>query len=96
MAPALSGTPRVGSFPGGPGAVLVGRDLAYWGDVSLQALLDALITGLDPATPLPHAPFPGLAEPQVIPDPSHYPAADRTTYDSFKSLLNAQYLAGLD
>ena len=78
------------------GAVLVGRDLAYWGDVSLEALLDALIAGLDPGTPLPHAPFPGPAGPPVIPDTSQYPAANPITYDSFKSLLNAEFLAGHD
>lgn len=79
------------------GAVLVGRDLAYWGDVSLEALIDQLLSGLDPAAPLPHAPFPGLdGSPWQIPDPSTYPSDDPITYDSFKSLLNAEFLETFD
>ncbi len=78
------------------GAVLVGRDLAYWGDVGLEALLDALIAGLDAETALPHSPFPGPAGPPALPDPSQYRGADPITYDSFKSLLSAEFLAGHD
>lgn len=76
------------------GAVLVGRASAYWGDVGLEALLDALIAEL-PATGLglPNAPFPGLdASPRQIPDPAQYPGGDPITYDSFKSLLHHEFL----
>ncbi len=77
------------------GAVLVGRGLAYWGDVGLAALIDALLTALDTGGALPNAPFPGLhGSPFQIPPPSTYPAGDPITYDSFTSLLQYEFLDG--
>lgn len=78
------------------GAVLVGRSSAYWGDVGLEALLDALLAEL-PATGagLPNAPFPGLdGSPHEIPSPEQYAGEDPITYDSFRSLLHHEYLTG--
>jgi indolepyruvate decarboxylase len=78
------------------GAVLVGRASAYWGDVGLEALVDALLAEL-PAMGggLPNAPFPGLdGTPEEIADPARYPGEDPITYDSFKSLLHHGFLAG--
>ncbi|WP_372922561.1 thiamine pyrophosphate-binding protein, partial [Roseovarius sp.] len=65
------------------GAVLVGRDLAYWGDVGLAEFVDALIAKIDSIGTLANAPFPGPQGPaSSIPIPSQYPAADAITYDS--------------
>lgn len=74
------------------GAVLVGRGLDYWGDVSMSALIGELITRLKDA-PLPGSPFPRLqGSPWDIPDSSSFPAADGITWDSFKALLVNDYL----
>ena len=79
------------------GAVLVGRQLAYWGDVGLEALLDALLAALAelPGKKLPGAPFPcleGLAS--QIPPVSEYIDADPITYDSFKSIFSYGFMEG--
>ncbi len=77
------------------GAVLVGRKLAYWGDVGLGDFLDALDTAVASAGPPPGAPFPAVdAEP--IPEPSCYDADGEIGYDSFKSLLYHDFLARHD
>ncbi len=77
------------------GAVLVGRDLAYWGDVGLGALVESLTAAVE-ATPLPHAPFPGLATgtPWDLPDPDSFDADAPITWDSFKATLAGDFLAG--
>lgn len=79
------------------GAVLVGRKLAYWGDVGLEALLDALLAALAklPNKTLPGAPFPrleGLAS-EIAPV-SEYLDADPITFDSFKSIFNFGFFEG--
>ena len=79
------------------GAVLVGRQLAYWGDVGLEALMDALIAALDklPDKKLPGAPFPcleGLAS--EIKPVSEYLDDEPISYDSFKSIFNHGFLEG--
>jgi TPP-dependent 2-oxoacid decarboxylase len=79
------------------GAVLVGRQLAYWGDVGLEALLDALLAALAklPDKKLPGAPFPrleGLAS--GIAPVSIYLDTDPITYDSFKSIFSFGFLEG--
>jgi indolepyruvate decarboxylase len=79
------------------GAVLVGRQLAYWGNVGLEALLDALLAALTelPDKKLPCAPFPGLAgSASEIQPASDYPDADAITYDSFRSILSDGILDG--
>ncbi len=79
------------------GAVLVGRQLAYWGDVGLEVLLDALLAALAklPDKKLPGAPFPCLAgSVSEIPCVSNDLDADPITYDSFKSILNYGFLEG--
>lgn len=75
------------------GAVLVGRQLAYWGDVDLDPLLDSLIENIS-ATPLPNAPFPGLASgtPWEIPEPNSANDDKGITWDSFKSRLVHDFL----
>ena len=90
--------PGPGHIQARDGAVLVGRGLAYWGDVGLEALLDALLDALGQAGgALPNAPFPGLeGSPWQIPPPSDFPAADPITFDSFRSLLNYEFLKGHD
>lgn len=78
------------------GAVLVGRQLAYWGNVSLEPLLDRLIVALE-EEPLAHAPFPGLeGSPWEIPPPSDFPDRDPITWDSFKSNLAHGFLGQYD
>lgn len=76
------------------GAVLVGRLRAYWGDVGLGDLIDALLEALSqPGGTLANAPFPGLdGSPWQIPQPAEYPDNDPITYDSFKSLLHYDFL----
>ncbi len=83
---------------GRDGAVLVGRGLAYWGDVGLEPLIDALLDALSKAGgPLPNAPFPGLeGSPWQIPPPSDFPAADPISFGSFRSLLQHEFLEGHD
>lgn len=79
------------------GAVMVGRQLAYWGDVQLGALIEALIAALEGMKGLPGAPFPGLeGSASPIPPPSTFGADDAITYDSFKSHLVHGYLAGFE
>ncbi|WGW02915.1 thiamine pyrophosphate-binding protein [Tropicibacter oceani] len=74
------------------GAVLVGRGLAYWGNVAMVDLIDELIRRLR-AKPLRGSPFPGLqGTPWDIPPVSKFPPEDGLTYDSFKSLLVHEYL----
>lgn len=69
------------------GAVLVGRDLQYWGDVRLEPLIDALTEALETAK-LPNAPFPRLVgSPWDIPPSASFPPGDAITWDSFKSHL---------
>lgn len=78
------------------GAVLVGRGLAYWGNVPMPDLIEALIARLE-ADPLPGAPFPGLhGTPWDIPDPAGFKPDDMPTCDSFKSLLVSEYLDRCD
>jgi len=79
------------------GAVLVGRDLAYWGDVDLAALIDGLLARLPAGTPLPNAPFPRLeGSPfDAVPGPA-WTAADPISCDSFRSQLQTGYLDGHD
>ncbi len=78
------------------GAVLVGRQLAYWGDVALEPLMDRLIAALE-KEPLAHAPFPGLeGSPWDIPLPSDFPDDAPITWDSFKANLVHGYLEQYD
>lgn len=75
------------------GAVLVGRGLAYWGDVELEDFVNGLLDALDSAPTLPGAPFPGIEEPVTrIAEVDAAQMADHITYDSFKALLHHQYL----
>jgi TPP-dependent 2-oxoacid decarboxylase len=84
--------PGPGHIQAREGAVLVGRGLAYWGDVGLEVFLDALLDALAGGA-LPNAPFPGLGgSPWQIPPPSDFPAADPITFDSFRSLLHYEFL----
>lgn len=77
------------------GAVLVGRGLAYWGDVALGPLIDALTAAVE-SEPPDNAPFPGLASgtPWDLPDPDDFNADDPITWDSFKAALAGDWLAG--
>ncbi len=69
------------------GAVLVGRQLAYWGNVDLEPLLDRLISDLE-KEPLANAPFPNIdGSPWEIPAVDCFPENDQVTWDSFKSNL---------
>ena len=79
------------------GAVLVGRQLAYWGNVDLEPLLDALIDALT-CEALPNAPFPGLANgtPWDIPEPNRAADDKGITWDSFKSRLVHDFLNQYD
>ena len=90
--------PGPGHIQARDGAVQVGRGLAYWGDVGLGALLDALLDALAQAGgALPNAPFPGLeGSPWQIPPPGDFPAADPISFDSFTSLLHYEFLEGHD
>lgn len=75
------------------GAVLVGRGLAYWGDVDLEPIMDALITGLE-AEPPAGAPFPGLeGSPWEIPATDRFEPESEITWDSFKSHLYHNFLS---
>jgi len=79
------------------GAVLVGKGLAYWGDVRLDELLDALIATLEGHRALPHAPFPGLeGSPWDIPPTSDFDPDGGITWDSFKSHLAHGFLGRYD
>ena len=80
------------------GAVLVGRSSAYWGDVGLADLVDALRAALAAPGGRPvHAPFPGIDGPvEEIPPTSQYPANDAITFDSFKSYLHHEFLEAHD
>lgn len=92
-APALPGPTHIQARDG---AVLVGRGLAYWGDVDLASLVEALVTALE-AEPLANAPFPGLVgSPWEIPAPDTFPDPDPITWDSFKSQLTHRFLATFD
>jgi indolepyruvate decarboxylase len=79
------------------GAVRIGANEEYWGDVDLGAFLIALAAQLEaePGGKLPGAPFPGLASgtPWDIPEPNAYEPGAQVTWDSFKSLLQHDYLA---
>ena len=79
------------------GAVLVGRQLAYWGNVDLEPLLDALISALQ-SEALANAPFPGLASgtPWDIPVPQACDDDKGVTWDSFKSRLVHDFLETFD
>jgi indolepyruvate decarboxylase len=96
--PAATKLPGSGHIQARDGAVLVGRGLAYWGDVGLAPLLDALLDALgQPGGALPNAPFPGLeGSPWQIPPPGDFPAADPISFDSFRSLLQHEFLDGHD
>jgi indolepyruvate decarboxylase len=67
----------------------------YWGNVDLGAYLDALIERVEGSVGELHRPFPGLASgtPWEIPAPSQYPGSAGVTWDSFKSLLQHQFLS---
>jgi len=95
---APTGLPGPGHIQARSGAVLVGRGLAYWGDVGLGPLIDALLGALaKPGGALPNAPFPGLeGSPWQIPPPSDFAAADPIGFDSFRSLLHHEFLEGHD
>lgn len=89
---AASGLPGPTHIQAREGAVLVGRGLAYWGDVSLEPLIDALAEALE-AEPPAGAPFPGLeGSPWDIPPTNGFGAADPITWDSFKSYLFHDFL----
>jgi TPP-dependent 2-oxoacid decarboxylase len=79
------------------GAVRVGANEEYWGDVDLGAFVEALTARLEaePGGRLPCAPFPGLASgtPWDIPAPETYEPGAQVTWDSFKSLLQHEFLA---
>ncbi|PYG34793.1 thiamine pyrophosphate-binding protein [Pelagimonas varians] len=78
------------------GAVLVGRGLAYWGNIEMPDLIAALITKLE-GTGLPNAPFPGLeGTPWDIPPTSAFPSENGPTWDSFKSHLVHDFLNHCD
>jgi TPP-dependent 2-oxoacid decarboxylase len=66
----------------------------YWGDVSLGELINALITRIK-NTKLPNTPFKQnvlKGSPWEIPPASDYAGTDQVTWDSFKSLLQHNYL----
>ena len=64
----------------------------YWGNVSLETFVDALIARLTQES-LPNAPFPGIqGEVWNIPASTAFPAGDQVTWDSFKSILQHEYL----
>lgn len=74
------------------GAVMIGRELAYWGNVDMADLIRELVTKLE-STKLPAAPFPGLnGSPWDVPPTSQFSAGDEITWDSFKSHLVHDYL----
>jgi indolepyruvate decarboxylase len=79
------------------GAVRIGANEEYWGDVDLGAFVAALTAQLEaePNGALPNAPFPGLASgtPWEIPPPEAYAPGAQVTWDSFKSLLQHDFLA---
>lgn len=79
------------------GAVRVGANEQYWGDIDIGAFIGALIAALEaePNRTLPHAPFPGLESgtPWDIPAPDTYEPGAQITWDSFKSLLQHDVLA---
>lgn len=78
------------------GAVLVGKGLAYWGDVGLEPLIDGLIAALADQ-PLEHSPFPGLeGSPWEIATLGDRDLNEPITWDSFKSLLYHDFLAQYD
>lgn len=68
----------------------------YWGNIELEALIDALITAIQglAGSQLPHSPFQGLqGSPWEIPAADKYADSDQVTWDSFKSLLQHNYLS---
>jgi TPP-dependent 2-oxoacid decarboxylase len=70
----------------------------YWGNVRLDALIDKLIELMTASGKLPYAPYKGLASgtPWDIPNSDNYKATDQITWDSFKSLLQHDYLDTFD
>ena len=70
----------------------------YWGDITLEELIDALNAKLEKEGPLPNSDhYPRLqGEVWDIPAPSTYGAGDQITWDSFKSLLQHEYLDTFD
>ena len=90
---AATGLPGPTHIQARDGAVMVGRQLAYWGNVDLEPLLDALIDALDDER-LPNAPFPGLKSgtPWEIPEPDSADDDKPITWDSFKSRLVHNFL----
>jgi TPP-dependent 2-oxoacid decarboxylase len=79
------------------GAVRVGANEKYWGDVGLGDFIGALSAALEaePHRTLPHAPFPGLESgtPWDIPTPDTYEPGASISWDSFKSVLQHDVLA---
>lgn len=74
------------------GAVMIGRGLAYWGNVAMADLINALVAKLK-KTKLTNAPFPGLmGSPWDIPVTSDFGPTDKITWDSFKAHLVHDYL----
>ena len=68
----------------------------YWGDIELEAFIDAFIAAIEGLTAgkLANAPFQGLmGSPWDIPPSNSYPEQDQITWDSFKSLLQHDYLS---
>jgi TPP-dependent 2-oxoacid decarboxylase len=78
------------------GAVLVGRGLAYWGNVDLEPLLDTLISELEDQK-LANAPFPNIkGSPWEITAANSFPEENQVTWDSFKSNLVHRFLDKYD
>ncbi len=94
--------PLTGQIEARNGAVLINDRASkeidsdvYWGNVDLEPLIDTLIKLMLERGALPNAPFPGLqtGTPWDIPMPSAYDAKKQVTWDSFKSLLQHEYIS---
>ncbi|MCF6300927.1 MAG: thiamine pyrophosphate-dependent enzyme [Proteobacteria bacterium] len=71
----------------------------YWGNIELEPFIDALIDSVQKlkGSQLPNAPFTGLkGSPWDIPPASSYADKDQVTWDSFKSLLQHNYLSSFN
>ncbi len=87
-----SGLPGPTHIQARGGAVLVGRGLAYWGDVALGDFLKALVAGVGTAGDRAVSQMPASPDRLPIPEPTIYGADDPITYDSFKSQLFHEFL----
>jgi TPP-dependent 2-oxoacid decarboxylase len=95
--------PLIGQIEARLGAVMINSFASpetegelYWGDIQLGPFIEAVTTAVKA---LPHGQLDGVASfpslkgsPWDIPQPSTYPAGDQITWDSFKSLLNYEFL----